>query len=174
MKPTVVALIALAALAPRTADAQDPPQLSTQDAAPATMATADPADRLTAEAYRLFHDRKAWRRAAHMLEQAAEMREPGDADRVNDLLSAARVYGHAGATRDARRAFEAAADAATARGAVRDAAHAFLDAAIVAARSGDRAGANALIEKSLLLSESPHLDARTRGSILQRVLVDRG
>ncbi len=172
MKPTVVALIALAALAPRTADAQDTSPPSTRTVASAAMTTADPADRLGAEAYRLFSDRRSWHRAARMLEKAAEMRGPADANRVTDLLAAARVYGHVGATDDARRAFEAAAEGAAARGAVSDAAHAFLDAAIVAARSGDRPGANALIEKSLLLSGSPHLDAPARRAILRRVLVD--
>lgn len=168
-KTTIAALFALALVPPPVADAQDALAAADVRATGVAASSADPADRLAAEAYRLFTDKRSWHRAARMLEQSARMRDIADPARVTALLAAGRVYDHVGQSDAARRVFEAAAEAATARGAVAVAAHAFLDAAIVAVRSGDRAGAQALIEKGQLLSNSPHLEPSVRDGILRRL-----
>lgn len=127
------------------------------------------ADRLAAEAYRLFENRSAWPRAARLLEQSADLREVADPRRSGTYLDAGRVYSHVRAHQDARRAFEAAGRAATDRGAIAQAAHAWLDAAIAAAKTGDRSGAETLLTRGTLLAASPHLAADEREGILRRV-----
>lgn len=143
-----------------------------QASAPEVRAAAeapDPADRLAADAYRLFANRSTWARAARLLEQSAAMRSDDDPERAAAYAVAGRVYTHVGSHAAARRAFEASADAAAARGALVDAAHAFLDAAIAAAYSGDRIAASDFLHRGALLAESPHLDAGEKQGILRRI-----
>lgn len=147
----------------------DAPPRAADDVAPVAVETPDPADRLAAEAYRLFTDRRSWPRAARMLEQSADLRSLDDPERAETYLAAGRVYSHLKARADALRAFTAAAEAATARGAIAVAAHAYLDAALAAALAGDRGAADDFLERGVLLASSPHLQVGERQSILSRV-----
>lgn len=171
MNVLVVAVLALLLSAPLYVDAQEATQLAVQDAPRLATASPDRADRLAAEARRLFPEPRSWPRAARLLERSARLRDVAHPDRSTAFLDAARIYVHTGALADARRAFEAAAEAASARGAVAEAAHALLDASIVAARTGDRTGAAELRERGALLARSPHLADSDRRRILSRLPV---
>ncbi|MBW3552288.1 MAG: hypothetical protein KY466_02190 [Gemmatimonadetes bacterium] len=169
MHALVIALFALTLAAPRPADALQGPRPPVRTVAHTVGGTPDAADRLAEEAYRLFADRRSWGKAARMLERSAGMRDAADPERAEAFREAGRVYAHVGAQADARRALEAAAAAAFDRGAVVVAAHSLLDAAIVAARAGDRDAAAKLLRKASLLADSPHIDMGDRAGILERV-----
>lgn len=132
----------------------------------------DPADRIAADAYKLFANPRAWPRAARLLERSATMRAADDPERTAAFVAAGRVYSAIGSPAEARRAFEAGADAAAARGAILDAAHAYLDAAIAAALAGDRASASDLLHQGVLLASSPHLGVQEKDAIMRRIPAD--
>lgn len=138
------------------------------DLAPVPEAEAT-ADRLQAEAFRLFEDRETWGRAARLLEKSAQLREDHDPARARAYRTAARIYAHAQALDASQRAFERSAASAEKVGAVVDAALAYVDAADIALRRGDAEKANAHIRRAVLLSGSPHLDEGERRAIARRL-----
>jgi tetratricopeptide (TPR) repeat protein len=162
---TLVLLVALGL--PASTPWQSTPALET--AAAVTAEANESADRLAEQAYALFGDRRSWHRAARLLERSAELRSADDPARAEAYRTAGRVYSHAGRLGPAQRAFEKAAAAAAQTGAVAKAAGSYIDAAHIAARRDDGAGARALIDRSALLATSPHLTSAERTSILRRL-----
>ena len=127
------------------------------------------ADRLLREAYDLFPDRRAWPRAARLLERSAVLRAEDDPARAWAFRMAGQVHAHMRDYKSAREAFQRSAEAASLIGAVADAAGAWLDAAEMALLLGQRVEALDLIEKSALLSRSPHLTDDQRREIVNRI-----
>lgn len=165
MNAFVLALSALASLQ----IGGDPAHHATEPAHRAVLEAPDPADRIAADAYKLFANPRSWPRAARLLERSATMRSAEDPERAAAYVAAGRVYTAIGSPAEARRAFEAGARAAAARGAIVEAAHAYLDAAIAAALSGDRSGASELLDQGALLASSPHLGAQEKDAIMRRI-----
>ena len=127
------------------------------------------AERLRAEAFRLFEDRGSWAQAARLLERSGDLRSEGDPARIQAFLVAGRIYTHTGSAMAAQRSFEKAAYSAARIGAITEAAGAYLDAALVAAQREDRAKARQLVENAALLAMSPHLEAVEAQAILRRI-----
>jgi tetratricopeptide (TPR) repeat protein len=165
MNAFVLALSALASLQL----GGDAAQQASDPAHRVVVEAPDPADRIAADAYKLFANRRAWPRAARLLERSATMRSPEDPERAAAFVAAGRVYTAIGAPAEARRVFEAGADAAAARGAIVEAAHAYLDAAIAAALAGDRTRASSLLDRGALLASSPHLAVQEKDAIMRRI-----
>lgn len=127
------------------------------------------ADRLQAEAYRLFEDREKWGRAARLLEKSAQLRADHDPARARGYLMAARIYAQSQSLEASQRAFEKSASSAERIGAVVDAALAYVDAADISLRRGDAGKAHAHIHRAVLLTGSPHLDEGQRRIIAKRL-----
>lgn len=148
-------------------------EMPVEDTATVSETTNAAAERLRAEAYGLFDERRSWRRAARLLERAAGLRAADDPGRSEDYRMAGRLYGHVGALAASERAFVHAAESAHRVGAIVDAAGAYLDAAHAAARRADRRAALAFVQQVDLLSLSPHLTAAERDAIRNRIPIER-
>ena len=135
----------------------------------ATDANVAQAAALEAKAATLYSAPKRFNEAARMLERAAELRPAGDAQQIDDLWQAARLYHYAGNGARARAAMLRAADTALATGHVVSAASTYLDAAYLHAQAGFTEQAKELIGKAELLSRSPTLSEKDRKAIVSRL-----
>jgi hypothetical protein len=130
----------------------------------------DPAG-LEEEARSLFSNPKKYGEAVKLFLRAAEMRQPGDRVRLNDLVMAARLTFYRGDAEKARMIMERAADEALAYGDVVTAAHTYVDAAFLAQDAKDAVSVVRLTTKAKQLSNSPLLAQQERNNIVSRLPV---
>ena len=147
------------------------PAIADQGADGAIRATPEPdrAEELRNRAESLFSEPKQWKKAVRLLEKSAELREANDPEAYECLMYAGRIRAALGDLRGARIALEKAAAHALARGEVVDAANAFIDAAHAAAGLKDRVGAQALVDRATLLTQSPLLSVQQRSILEARI-----
>lgn len=140
------------------------PVLAGQGAEAATRSGPDPdrAEQLRDQAESLFSEPKQWKKAVRLLEQSAELRDASDPEAYDCLMYAGRIRAALGDLRGARQNLETAAAHALARGEVVDAANALIDAAHAAVGLKDAAGAQALVDRAELLTQSPLLSVEQR------------
>ncbi len=110
-----------------------------------------------------------WEDAASLYRKAAELREAGDAQAVQDLMRSGRLAWYRGKGHRAVSDLERAGDRALAFGDVLNAATAYLDAGWIANRVGDASRAYDLTLKGQQLSRSPLLGAVDRRNLQERV-----
>ncbi len=169
MRTSVMAAAALVALQVSTADAM---QVAYGMPAPrGPEVSVERADELKARAEALYGQPKQWGKAVRLLEKSAELRAADDADAYTCYIMAGRLAAALGDNGEAEQVLRKAGEHALARGAVVDAASAFIDAAHAAARAGNPAGAQELLERARLLSGSPLLDAADRAALGYRLKV---
>ncbi len=123
---------------------------------------------LERQAQALFPVPKKYGEAAKLYVRAAELRLPGDPQRVTDLMMASRLKYYDGDGR-AWTLMERAAEEAIAAGDVIGAAHAFVDASFLAQEAGENAVVLDLVERAELLTHSPLLETEQREAILARI-----
>lgn len=159
------AAVALTLALPATARAQQP-----LDPVKVSARTAE-AERLDARAALLesSNARRDWGRAAGLREKAAGLRSAADPLAFKSLQTAALIRHALNQRTDALHLMRRAADQALARGDVFNAAAAYANAAFLAAELRDADRAQASMEQSLLLAQSPLLTAPQREWLLQRV-----
>jgi tetratricopeptide (TPR) repeat protein len=164
MKKTIAgAALVAAAMSVAAADANAQTRFASNDGNVAEAA------RLEAKAATLYHAPKRFNEAARLHERAAELRPVGDAQQIENLRQAARLYHYAGNDAKARETMHRAADTALATGHVVAAASTYLDAAFLYRRAGMTEQMNELIRKARLLTNSPALSSQERESILVRL-----
>lgn len=164
---TAAALAVLAGAAPLAAD-QDS-YIAMRSAAMAPPSGPEQADQLKLDAEALFSQPKEWKRAVRMLQKSAALRDADDPDGYICLLYAGRISSAVGDMEGARENLEAAAAQALARGSIVEAANAYIDAAHAAVALRDMRGAQALVDKAALLTESPLLSEAQRSVLEMRL-----
>jgi tetratricopeptide (TPR) repeat protein len=129
----------------------------------------DRAAELRAQAEALFSQPKQWKKAVRLLEQSAALRDASDPEAYDCLVFAGRVRAAIGDYSGALKTLEKAAAHAMARGAIIDAAHAYIDAAHTAVALNDAAGAQDLVDRAALLTQSPLLTVEQRTFLKARL-----
>lgn len=129
----------------------------------------DKAAQLREQAESLFSQPKQWKKAVRLLEQSAELRDASDPEAYECLVFAGRIRAAIGDLRGARSSLEKAAEHALARGEVVDAANALIDAAHAAVGLKDADGAQALVDRAALLTQSPLLSVEQRNTLQARL-----
>lgn len=107
--------------------------------------------------------------AADLYREAAELREEGDPQAVEDLMRSGKLAYYTGDERRALSDLEKAAERALAFGDVVNAATAYLDAGWIADAMGDGARAYEFAVKGVRLSQSPLIEASLRRELQGRV-----
>lgn len=154
-----VALAMAFGLAPAYASAQLP-----------APATASYSVMLLQNAQNLFIDGQArFVEAAAMLDQAGHAMPEDDATSADVLVWAARVAAYNGDLAEARDNMEEAAWRAMGNGKLMVAANAYADAALIALRQGDNAGAKELVRRVLVVANWKGLKYAERKQILDRI-----
>jgi hypothetical protein len=128
----------------------------------------EPAE-LEARAEALFAAPKKYGQAVKLYVQAADLREPGDPQRVTDLVMASRLAFYDGKKGRASDLMVRAADEALAAGDIVNAAHAYIDASFLAQEMGNGAVVVELVKKAQLLTASPLIARTDRTAILARI-----
>ena len=123
---------------------------------------------LEAEADALLADQGGWKKAAELLQDAAELRPEGDAQARKDLFRAARLTYYRGAENRAVNQLEGLADRALAEGDVLTAAQALADAAWIANEAGMDGRTLEFSERVQKLALSPYLTDRDREQLTSR------
>jgi hypothetical protein len=135
-----------------------------------TLFASDPtAEQLEARATSLFESPKRYPEAARLLVRAADLRDMGDPQRIENLRQASRLYFFASSMKHSRIAAERAAREALAVGHVFEAADALLDAASLAQQVGDTRGGADLLHRAQLLALSPLLSIVDRAALQSRI-----
>ena len=127
------------------------------------------AQELRVQAEALFSQPKQWRKAIRLLEESAELRDANDRGATVCLSLAGRIRSALGDYSGARQSLQKAGDHALARGSILEAAHSYLDAAHVAIREKNGQAAQELVNRALLLAESPLLTDAQRDEVTRRV-----
>jgi hypothetical protein len=127
------------------------------------------ADRLERRAAALHDEPKRYGEGAVLYERAADLREAGDARKVDALLQASRLYYHAGRSQESVAVLDRAAEAAVATGDVVRAVSSMTDAAWVLAGEGRKAEAVTLVARARLLTNSPLLSESERVELRRRL-----
>lgn len=155
----VIAALATLGIGTAPADAQTAQGASAREARAAS---------LESEAQDLSEQKHRWDYAASLYRAAANLREDGDPEAVEDLVYAGRLSyylrDHAAAMRD----LVGAAQHALAGGDVIRAAHIYTDAAWVAGKAGKTRDQRALASRAQRLADSPLLTDRDRDDVLVR------
>jgi tetratricopeptide (TPR) repeat protein len=164
------ALLALATAGPLQAQT-DPGETLEGHQPPATQLSAEveEAAALEARAWALRDLMDERHEAARLYRKAAELRPDHDPQKVQNLREAARMSHYAGRSDRAIRDAEAAATAALRQGDVIEAGQAYVDAAWLAAQTGDRDRTEALLQEARLLASSPLLAQEERQDLLRRI-----
>jgi hypothetical protein len=134
------------------------------------LATVSPAaEALEREARALYEQPDRYERAAGLHLRAADLRAPGDPQRIHDLRQSGRLFYYAGSKPRALDIMQRAGDEALSNGDVLAAALALLDAASIAQelRRGD--DVLRLVQRTELLLTSPLLPAADRELLTRRV-----
>lgn len=147
------------------------PVIAGQGSEAAVRAVPDPdrATQLRDQAESLFSQPKQWKKAVRMLEQSAELRDASDPEAYECLVYAGRIRAAIGDLKGARVSLEKAAEHALARGELVDAANALIDAAHAAVALKDAKGAQALVDRAELLTQSPLLSVQQRSTLQARI-----
>ncbi|HEX6557854.1 MAG TPA: hypothetical protein VF021_00285, partial [Longimicrobiales bacterium] len=120
----------------------------------------------------LYSDITRAAEAARLHRWSAQLRADNDPEAVESLAMAARLFGYAHQTKQARKTMEEAAERALGMGDVARAARAYLDAAFYAVELKQNTDIARLGRKALLLAGSPVLTDEQRKSITDRIRVD--
>jgi hypothetical protein len=149
------------------------PALAVQGSGDVDVAVPSPdtekAQQLQEQAEALFSQPKQWKKAVRLLEQSADLRGADDAGAYDCLLYAGRIRAAIGDFGGARSSLEKAAEHAMARGAIIDAANAYIDAAHAAVAGKDARGAQQLVDRAALLTDSPMLSAQQKTVLKARL-----
>lgn len=162
----LILVMTLAMAAPIVAQSRT---ATANDGAPPKLSPAERADALQDSAARLHDQPARYSEAAWLYRESAALRPWADAQAVEALASAARLYGYANRFTDARKIMEQAAQRALARGDVVRASQANLDAAFFADRQGKKGLVARLGRSALALAESPLINEEQRSVILKRI-----
>lgn len=127
------------------------------------------ADRLERHAAALHESPARYGEGAVLYERAADLREHGDARKVNALLLASQLYYHAGRKQESVAVLDRAAEVAVATGDVVRAVSSMTDAAWVLAGEGRKAEAVTLVARARLLTHSPLLSESERHELRRRL-----
>ncbi len=127
------------------------------------------AAQLEIEADRLAQDMKTFKKAAKRYLEAASLRPDGDAQAVQDVITAARLYFYRGSYEKSYRLMVDGAERASAMGDVVTAVHAFVDAAHIAIRLENGVQVLDNLERGRLLARSPLLRAADRAQLTARL-----
>lgn len=127
------------------------------------------AEALEARAEAMSLEEGRYARAAGLFRRAASFRDDADPQKVENLMNAARFSHYAGRNARALEDAQQAARLAQRQGDVVRAGHAYLDAAWLAAKSGERERMQDFVQEALLLAQSPLLAQSDRSAILRRV-----
>jgi hypothetical protein len=136
---------------------------------PTVFASRPTAEELEARAHDLMSAPAQFGSAARLLVQAAELREPGDPQRLANLRQAGQLTYYSRSVPRARSLFERTAREALMVGDVFQAADALLDASSLARELRDYAAAADLLRRAELLSLSPLLSGDERAFLERRV-----
>lgn len=115
-------------------------------------------------------DRRHWKLAAGLLEQAAALRAPNDTVAIAEKLVAGQLFHHRGALARAQANLEGAAQQALANGRLLQSADAYLLAAVVANEQRHGQRAVDLARSAERLARSPHLTPAQSDGILDRIV----
>jgi hypothetical protein len=157
----VVVVAALAALGIGAAPAQ-------AQTAQGTSAREARAAGLESEARNLSEQKHRWDYAASLYRAAANLREDGDPEAVEDLVYAGRLAYYLRDHEAAMRDLVGAAQHALAGGDVIRAAHIYTDASWVAGKAGKTRDQRAFASRAQRLADSPLLTDGDRDDVLER------
>jgi hypothetical protein len=129
---------------------------------------------LHTEAVALYDQPRRFAEAARLHVREAHFRSPRDAEAVEALAMAGRLFTYANRLFDARQTMEQAGDRALSIGDVARATHAYLDAAFIARKAGKEGEVTRLVRKAYLLTGSPLLSVNQQGEIRKRFANDPG
>ena len=129
------------------------------------------ADKLFAEAQALMAqcDRSKWSKAADLFLESAELRPCHDPKIFAGMREAAQIHYYLGHLDESLKTMKRAAAHAMLVGDVANAAGAYLDAAVLAAESGDRYLSEAYLARSEDLSSSKLLDPAQKAALKTRL-----
>lgn len=129
---------------------------------------------LHTEAVALYDQPRRFADAARLHVLEARFRSRHDAEAVEALAMAGRLFSYANRLFDARQVMEQAGDRALSIGDVARAAHAYLDAALIARQARKEGEGMRLARKAYLLTGSPLLSLNQQGEIRKRFVNDPG